>query len=275
MDIRLLFSLALGELNADNDFEFYGVSPNFVLSKHFRPNIRGWGALANAVRTRSAVLEGEKPDLIYAREVWALSLIANVGIPFVFESHWLPVNVIQRMAEVRLLRSPLLRRVVFISESLRTMYLDLFPWLSQAKTLVAHDAATVCNPDLNQSNVSTQGASAFQVGYVGSFQIGCGVDVIVEIAKLLPAVHFHVFGGQPAEVKNWSERTSEVGNLRFHGFVPPSRLPNIYCSLDVVLAPYQPSTRSIQWASPDEDFRVYGPPESDRMFRFSSVQRGP
>ena len=239
-----------GDLDSDDDFDFYNVSPSFVLSKLSRPQIRVWGALVNAVRTRRAVAEGGRLDLIYAREVWALSLVADLGVPFIFESHWLPNNAIQKAAEARLFRHPSFRRVVFISEALRRMYLDIYPWLDPKATLVAHDAANISTPSMEQPIVGFGRKSALQIGYVGSFQVGSGVDLIAKTAALLPNEDFHVFGGSPSEVGSWLELTSELKNLHFHGFVEPNRLPDIYKSLDVLLAPYQATTRSIGWASP-------------------------
>lgn len=239
-----------GDLEADDDFAFYNVSPNFALSKQSRPQLRAWGALVNALRTRRAVANGERPDLIYAREVWALSLVTDLGVPFVFESHWLPRNAIQKAAEIRLLRHPLLRRVVFISEALRKFYLDAFSWLDPKKTLVAHDAANVSDAIVEEGHVDFGREAALQVGYVGSLHVGCGVDLIAKTALLLPDDDFHVFGGSANEVSNWTERTTEIRNLRFHGFVPPRVLPSIYKSIDVAIAPYQSDTPHIAWISP-------------------------
>jgi len=239
-----------GELEAESDFDFYGVKPIFTLSKQARPQLRVWGALVNALRTRRAVAQGAKPDLIYAREAWALSLAADLGIPFVFESHWHPSSAIQRVAEARLLRHPSLSRVVFISEALRQIYFNVFPRLDPEKTLVAHDAADLANYSTESDAIEFGRRSAFQVGYVGSLHVGCGVDLIAETAELLPEVDFHVIGGHPKEVGDWSKLKSGTNNLYFHGFIPPGRLPHVYKGLNAVLAPYQANTAHIEWISP-------------------------
>jgi glycosyltransferase involved in cell wall biosynthesis len=239
-----------GELVTEDDFDFYGVEAIFKLSKQSRPQVRGWGALVNALDTRRVILDGVKPDLIYARETWALSLVADLGVPFVFESHWAPVNLVHKIAEARLLRSPLLDRVVFISEALRQIYLERFRWLDPALALVAHDAADLPDSTKERDVFEIGQGAGLQIGYVGSFQPGCGVDLLAEISVLRPSDEFHVFGGSPEEVGERSARTAQIKNLHFHGFVAPSKLPGIYRALDVVLAPYQATTRSIDWASP-------------------------
>ena len=239
-----------GDLEVENDFDFYGVEPIFSLSKETRPQVKAWGALVDALRTRKAVLTSAKPDLIYARETWALSLATDLGVPFIYESHWPPRSMVHRIAEARLLRHPLLSRVVFISEALRSIYLEMFHWLANEKTIVAHDAANLAPTLRGPSSMMSGREEALQVGYVGSFQFGSGIELIAEIAMLLPDDDFHVFGGSSQEVVNWSERSSKIANLKFHGFVSPSNLPAIYGAMDTMVAPYQAGTRSIDWASP-------------------------
>jgi glycosyltransferase involved in cell wall biosynthesis len=251
-----------GNLDAKDDFHFYGVEPVFKISKQARPQLRIWGAAMNAWRNRRALERDGKPDLIYARETWALTLASGIGAPFIFESHWHPGRLFHRTAERRLLRHPLLERVVFISEALRKIYLEEFPWLQPQLTVVAHDAANVVPPQLDTQTIKPGRESGLQVGYLGSFQTGCGLELIEEIAPVCPTEDFHVFGGDPSEVDRWSQRTSHIQNLHFHGFVPPIALPNVYRALEVVLAPYQHNTRSIGWASPMKlfEYMAHGKP---------------
>jgi len=243
-----------GDLDIEDDFAFYGVQPIFEISKQFRPQIKALGAFVDAIRTRNALARSDKPDLIYARETWALSLATRLEIPFIFESHWRPRSVTHRCAEARLLRHPQFRRVVFISEALRQMYFDVYPWLKPEMTVVAHDAANIVARSASMRDLDLGRSSALQIGYVGSFQVGCGVELIVDTAKICPDEDFHVFGGSLEEVNSWIERTSKVANVYFHGFVAPNKLGDVYGSLDLTLAPYQASTRSIDWASPMKIF---------------------
>jgi glycosyltransferase involved in cell wall biosynthesis len=134
------------------------------------------------------------------------------------------------------------------------MYFDVFPWLDMNKTFIAHDAANTPAVAVDNNGVCIGRSAALQVGYVGSFQIGCGITLIADIAALLPDEDFHVFGGNPADVEEWVLRTSEIENLKFHGFIAPGRLSEIYESMDLMVAPYQATTRSIQWASPMKIF---------------------
>ena len=247
-DVRLY--VRPGDLHSESDFCFYDVSPSFSVEKLDRPGIRAIGAAAYALRVRRKLLRRDMPDLIYAREFWSLSLALDLGVPFVFESHWSPKNALQKSAERRILRHPLLHRVVFISEALRQIYYSEFPWLDPAKTVVAHDAARATDDSAPGGAITVGRRSALQVGYVGSFHVGCGLDLIEKVASLLPDVDFNIFGGSADETDAWTKRTSGLENLRFHGFRCPADLPPIYRALDIVVAPYQPDTPHIGWISP-------------------------
>ncbi len=236
---------------ADDDFAFYGVERCFRIEKQPRPDVRVWGAFASAWRTRRAVLAGPRPDLIYVREVWSLALVADLGIPYVFESHWAPSHLPawQRAMERALLKRADCVRVVLISEALRTIYSLDFPWLEASRTVVCHDGADAVPATTTPRPVLGR-RGALQVGYIGSFWPGYGVDVVEALARRMPHVDFHIVGGDPSQVATHQTSTAGVPNLRYHGFVAPSALPAIYADLDVALAPYQAGTAHIGWISP-------------------------
>ena len=137
--------------------------------------------------------------------------------------------------------------MVFISARLRDLYLEEFPWLDRDKLLVAHDAANASTEPLPDP---ASGGERMQVGYVGGFLPGYGIEVIVVLARRRPDLDFHVVGGREPAVIHWRARTANLENLTFHGFVPPSQLGQHYQNFDVVLAPYQATTKHIDWISP-------------------------
>jgi glycosyltransferase involved in cell wall biosynthesis len=236
-----------GAESASDDFDFYGVSPCFRIVKVARPQVRVLGALVNAWLVAARVKRDE-PDLIYAREFYALALAVSSGRPFVYEVHWKPRHAGERAALRWIFRQPGLRRLVFISARLRDLYLEEFPWLERDKLLVAHDAANTV-AELPAEPVPAR-SSRLQVGYVGGFLPGYGIEVIVELARRRSDLDFHVVGGREPAVREWRLRTATLTNLTFYGFVPPSQLGEHYRSFDVVLAPYQPATPHIDWISP-------------------------
>ena len=249
-----------GEALDEDDFVHYGVDPCFHLLKTRRPNLGVWGAVVNAWLTRKAVMREEAPDLVYAREFWALMLLAGSGVPFVFESHWRPKSWFHKAVERYIMRQDGCRKVVVISDELRKIYENEFPDLPRKKLCVAHDAAD----PIEACSTPTKGlggrTSALQVGYVGSFQTGAGVEMLADLALKLPEMDFHVIGGGPVEVREFAARYAGRKNLHCHGFVPPRELPTFYAAIDVAIAPYQASTRSIGWMSPMKlfEYMAYG-----------------
>lgn len=243
---------------SSNDHAFYGCAPNFAIVKHARPTLRGVGALINAALVARSVGAANGSDLVYGREIYGLACsIGASKLPFVFESHWNPKHRVQFELESWLFRRSNFHRVVFISEALRRIYFERFPWLPEHKTLVAHDAANV--RALPPRTVPTE---RMQVGYVGGFLPGYGIDIVEQLARSHPAHDFHVLGGAPDALLAWRAKAQRVPNLTMHGFVPPGELPARYANFDVLLAPYQDTTAHIRWISPMKlfEYMSYGKP---------------
>ncbi len=235
-----------GEKAQGDDFDFYGVPPSFRIAKHARPQVRIVGALVNAWHVGRALSRDARPDLVYARELYGLLLVARSGAPFVYESHWRPKHRVQRELEAFLFRQSNFRLAVFISDALRDIYRREFPWLPEERMLVAHDAA---DPRALAEH-SEEDGDRLQVGYVGGFLPGYGIDVIVELARRRADMDFHIVGGKEAALREWRPRTAHLDNLTFHGFVEPAKLSGFYRRFHVVLAPYQRGTAHIEWISP-------------------------
>lgn len=241
-----------GKEPVESDAAFYGITHPFRIQKHSRPQVRAWGAFVYAGLATVHLGRHEKPDLIYAREIYGMMFALKLGIPFVFESHWRCRHLPQKLAETAMLRSAACKRLVVISAALRRIYRETFPWFPEDRIVVAHDAANV--PEVSGQPpfraAATGGATRLQVGYVGGFLPGYGLDVIAALARARPQDDFHIVGGREEALATWQARTAGVSNLRWHGFVAPSRLASLYAEFDVMLAPFQSSAAHIEWISP-------------------------
>ena len=246
-----------GAGNVGDEYEHYGVRSNFRIVKYERPQVRVYGALVNARLVARGVRKPPLPELMYSREVYGLVMLASTGVPYIYESHWKPKHFVQQALEGWLFRQPNFRRLVLISNALRDLYVREFPWLSPSKMVVAHDAA-----DLAGELPTRAASSRFQVGYVGGFLPGYGIDMIVKIAEAMPNVDFHVVGGKEHQLSEWRGVVSRLDNLTLHGFVPPAQLPFHYAGFDAVLAPYQSGTAHIRWISPMKlfEYMAHGMP---------------
>lgn len=233
----------------DEVFQYYGVE-RFPLLRHDEQNHpvvgRLWSLRRKILSLRvggipsmlfgrlriAPLLRGNHTGLIYARNLEWLAGLPS-GLPFVAESHRPPANRLEVAVERRLYRRPRCLRLVVISDKLRAIYLALFPWLS-GKILVAHDAANDPVPEVWPRAAKT----GFNVGYVGHLYAGRGTQLIIEVAKALPSLTFHLVGGTAEDRKRLTS-SGLSSNVIVHGHHPPSELAKFFATFDAVLAPYQ------------------------------------
>jgi glycosyltransferase involved in cell wall biosynthesis len=191
-------------------------------------------------------------DLAIARYVYAAVLTAMRGIPTVYEIHS-PAQGYKKVLERVLFWMPRLVAVVFITRALRDHYVKTYPQLlSKAVVLpdAANDPPEVVLPRTDQP---------LRVGYVGSWYQGRGVEVIADLARLLPNIEFVAAGGGEIDLR---ERGITVpANLECLGYVAPRDVAGVLCSVDVLLAPYQREIRvagnqgnTAAWSSPMKFF---------------------
>lgn len=197
------------------------------------------GANRHAWKTLQNVKRLPLPDLFYARDRFALSAVADAGVPLVFESHKLPQKPSDIYTEQWLLHHRNLKRVVVISEALKGDYADMFPGFASSKIIVAPDGADLPTPkEVPLLAKWPRRSGCGQVGYVGSLYAGKGMEVVSLLPPRMPEVDFHVVGGNAADLAYWKARAS-FPNLYYHGHIPHALVPAYYRRFDIVLAPFQ------------------------------------
>ena len=237
---EVLLAAIAGDPATSDDFTRYGVEPCFELIRHAAsgrgPAARIGYAFAAPKLVRRA---GRRPDLVYGRHLPSISVAAGWNVPVIFESHQAP-SAIERWFERRLFARPNFARLVVISEALRDEYRRLHPKLSPKRILVAPDAADP-PPDVPDDVAAAirRSPDRLQVGYVGHLYPGKGVDVVLDLARRLPEVDFHVVGGTDGDLAAVQARVNGSGNLVFHGHVDPQSTEAYRRAMDVLLAPYQ------------------------------------
>ncbi|WP_209327703.1 glycosyltransferase family 4 protein [Pseudoalteromonas sp. PA2MD11] len=75
------------------------------------------------------------------------------------------------------------------------------------------------------------------VGYVGSFNKGKGVDLILKVAKDLSGVDFHLVGGSDDQIRELKEQFGSLENVVFHGRKRSKDVSGYINSFDVCLLP--------------------------------------
>ncbi len=215
----------------------YGVAKTFSIVHPFRPRLRLVGG-ALYMATLAARLSRRAPDLYYGRELEGMAVVSHMGRPFVLETHAPPSTPESRAMLRFILASPMLRRVVVISEALKAIYLERYPHLAGA-LVVAHDAANdPGEPEAWAAQAEVADARRLHVGYVGSLYSGRGIGCILELARAFPQADFHVVGGAPEDVARVAAQQVSP-NVTLHGHMPPALLGPLYRRFDVTLAPYQ------------------------------------
>jgi glycosyltransferase involved in cell wall biosynthesis len=215
-------------------FAFYGVAPNFSLQKLIYPNVRGQTTLA--ALHAALLIRRHRPDLVYSRWVSLChrqSLFTRV--PLALEVH-MPLRDDMVAPFTHLIRRPSFRHLLVISQALRDWFVDAFPEL-EGRIQVVPDGADP--PASNLLPVPLRREGRLLAGYCGQLFPGKGVEIVVELARSMPEVDFHVVGGEGGDITRWREHAAGLGNLIFHGFLPTLEAQRYIAAVDVALAPYQ------------------------------------
>lgn len=235
--------------HSKNPYEFYSVRPDFKIYKvQWFSRLPGKYYLYGLMSALKSI--SLKPDLIYGRYLFGVFFAALLGKVVVFETHSDEFNrgrVHKRMIRF-LSRSNRCKKIVVISNALKQAYLKEFPELKE-KIMVAHDGADRTMPVKSLSK-----NEKFTVGYVGSFNPGKGMEILSELIKLCPDVHFKIAGGSEEELKHWHAEFKEYTNVDLLGFIPHGEVNTLLSVADVLIAPYQKEVYAgediVQWMSP-------------------------
>lgn len=216
-------------------YDYYGVRRNFELALIPCTTRKGVNILILPKLYARLRRYDPREVLIYARDIYGVSLAVRMGFRAIYEAHAAPYNRLIHYLETRLLRSPRLVRLVVISEALKTLYTSRFPIAD--RTVVCHDAAAMPNGSLSDDLPWPPCRDTLQVGYAGHLYPGKGAEVVVECAKRLPHCDFHIIGGTETDIALW--KTRAAANVHFHGFLEPALVHQARARCDVLLMPPQ------------------------------------
>lgn len=195
-------------------------------------------------------------ELLYTRHPQTAALASLLGMATILEVHDLP----QRKMAHRLMRLFCMgrgaQRLVVISQALAMELRDRLRLASSGTgfLLVAPDGVDLQRyADLPPPREARQrllllgtvqpplSTERFTAGYSGHLYPGRGIELVLAIAKDLPAIGFLVVGGEPKQVESLRLRVSQMGlqNVFVSGFVPNAHLPLYQAACDVLLMPYQ------------------------------------
>lgn len=226
------------EKGIEDIYEFYGVRCNFEVVKLAAPKIKGRSIVYSLGIYK--YLLSNKADLVYGRFVYGCYISALIGSKTIFESHtpiWkgskLEVKVFHK-----LIKSKNFHCLVVISQALKDIYTKN-GYLNEDKIRVAHDGADEVE-NLHNTVILLGNKNTLKLGYVGHLYKGRGIETIIDVAKELNNLGFHVVGGTQKDITYWKNETKKINinNMYFYGYVPPSETIKYRNSFDILLAPY-------------------------------------
>ncbi|MDX1993560.1 MAG: glycosyltransferase [bacterium] len=183
---------------------------------------------------------------VYARNIVAGLWTAQLGLETVVDLHAPPGERMGKLYLSGLFRGRGFRRLNVTTHVLKGIYLHLYPG-SLSPQQVSVDPNGIDLDDFAALPQPTAGRAAlglperFTVGYSGHLYPGRGIELILELARRLPAFQFLLVGGTPEDAAHWRQEAArlELHNVTLTGFVPNAELTRWYAASDVLLMPYQ------------------------------------
>jgi glycosyltransferase involved in cell wall biosynthesis len=239
----------------------YGVTTNFkVISHSSHRYIRHLDYDATVL---ISVLKS-KPDLIYTRSLRGAFLANFFKKDVILELHFLPTTGPSAWILKQLASGTYLKKIIVISEKLKTLVLSEHPYLSSVPIEVCHDAVDIDRFSVSNIN-STEQKNELNIDiqkkivmYVGHLYEGRGINLIERLAKSLPDMNFIVIGGLEKDVLYRKHRLSklQITNLYYYGFIPNANLHTYYQIADILIMPYEKKVSvsgggdTSEWMSP-------------------------
>ena len=236
----------IGRKNKDyigeNLHEFYGVDNSIKLELIEPLKIKYFKHISFGNHVKNMIKE-LNPDLLIGRSLQGFYFLKDLGIDFIFESHEPVFNFqyklnglyFKRLMLRKILRSQNIRGFVLISDELKKLYnFNDFPALN---VIVAHDGADKVN--LHEFAKLQGNNDNIKIGYIGKFHEGRGLKIVVDVAKSLSQIEFHLLGGSDEELMNLLDLNQIPDNIFCYNFIEPSDVHKYRNAMNVLIAPYQ------------------------------------
>lgn len=128
---------------------------------------------------------------------------------------------------LKMMKSKYIIKVIFITKSLANFYKK-----NCTNFLVLADGVDVKNFQ-KRNKIKKR---IINIYYIGSFYLGRGIDLIIDIAKTLPQFKF-ILVGKRREDKNYLN--SALKNVIIKNFIPYHKVPNEIKNADILIMPYK------------------------------------
>jgi len=205
-------------------------------------------------------------NIIYSRNILASVFTLPIKTPLIHEIHSPARTRIHSLLEKVLLNSKKLKRIVFITDSLKQHYLKTYPDLNRKKDLIVlADASDKFPSGVEPADLNKNGR--YKVGYIGHLYPGKGGELITTVASLCPNIDFHIVGGKRSDVERLQKLTTG-DNVKFTGHISHKATKTYLAAFDLVLAPY---SEKVSLAKTKQDIGKWMSPL--KLFEYMSAQK--
>lgn len=246
-EVILITKKSFGTMSKTALYNSYGIPMDILWIQ--LPNFLGEHLLF-AIATLPLALK-LSPDLVYARNYAVPWLWTRFGVNTVGESHAHPSNESTWFKKfLQSSHNKFFKALITINETLGVSYLNKG---AASKILVLPDAV---DPKLfERPNVlpsSPYRSPKKIVTYAGHLYDYKGIPTILEAAKELPDIEFHLVGGLPEDIDRQKKRISDMklANVYLDGLKPHAEVPNYLWHADILLLPPSADHPSARWTSP-------------------------
>lgn len=184
--------------------------------------------LIDSIKT-SMLMYVDSKTLIYGRNITALSILVLRKKKVIIEIH----EPLEEMHFINKIFLSLIKKsvknlgVVFITKPIQYSFKNFF----KCKNIVLSDAA-------NDNFMYFNNKLIKNVGYVGSFNKGRGLELILKLSNVFPELTFHIFGGNKNQLKSLINKNIN-SNIQVHGKIYPKDIHKIFKLFQIAIAPYE------------------------------------
>ena len=228
------------EQGVENIFEYYGVKKNFEIKKLWHPDVTG-GAIIYTLGIFFYLIFTKNFNLVYGRFLQGCYVATFLKNRVIFESHEsiFDMKKLRYFVFKQLVKSKSFEKLTVISQALKNIYLEK-KFMNKIKIQVVHDGADEVK-DLQDKAKLFGNKENLKVGYVGHLYKGRGIETIIECAREINDMTFHLVGGLQKDIDYWKKYSKKINlkNVYFYGFVSPREAIKYKNSFDIFLAPYE------------------------------------
>jgi glycosyltransferase involved in cell wall biosynthesis len=177
-------------------------------------------------------------QIVHTRDWNFVKAAIQQGIPAIYEHH----HHEQKQFEPEVVAHPLFQIAITVADPVRDSMIA--HGMPSDKVVKLHNGFSQLffSRHPQQSSTWRQKFTTEQrphlVVYSGALQAFKGVDLLLEVAQILPNVQFVFAGGDALQVKTYQDQAKHLQNVTFLGYLPHDQLAGLLQSADILAHPH-------------------------------------